>query len=327
MTPYEGNQPYIFISYSHKDTDTVLSVIDALEKKGFRVWFDAGVEAGTEWPEYIASHLRRSACVLAFISPHFVASLNCRRELTFAQDLNVPMLNVYLSEVELSDGLRMQLGLNQCLFRNKFNTQEAFEEAVCRAEMLKSCQATAEESQAAAFNRTVNALNRELIGEKPTDRTISPADAPFTVPRGGKAAEATEESTAPPSGRQKALTWLTSLIQLSYAYTGILAVDIITRLVESEILQFVLMIFPSALTTGISLLLFRTLGRPLSKKEKSDAMSGPAFCWLLGLLIAIVGGIFVIHTEMGVFLKILSSIGFNLMPGFISMYMVGVMDE
>ena len=27
---------------------------------GFRIWYDEGIEAGTEWPEYIAEHLENA---------------------------------------------------------------------------------------------------------------------------------------------------------------------------------------------------------------------------------------------------------------------------
>ena len=299
MPPYEGNEPYIFISYSHKDADDVLTVINALEKKGFRIWFDAGVEAGSEWPEYIASHLRKSACILAFISPNFASSLNCRRELTFAQDLNIPMLNVYLSEVQLSDGLRMQLGLNQCLFKSKFSSQKDFEDALCRAELLRQCCP----SQSGSTNG------------KATNHVMQAAE------------EVVLESAVLHKGRRDALTWITSLIQLSYGLTGILAIDYITRQVEGGFARFLWMILPNVLTTALSLILFRTVGRTLTKKEKADATTATAGFWFFALLIAIVGGVFRIHTDASTVAKIFSSIGLNLLPGFISMIMVGCMDE
>ena len=306
MTPYEGSNPYIFISYSHKDTDAVLSVIDTLEKNGFRVWFDAGVEAGSEWPEYIASHLRKSACVLAFISQNFVSSVNCRRELTFAQNLNLPMLNVYLSEVELSDGLQMQLGLNQCIFRNKFSVQEDFEEAVCRAEMLKNCRFAPGEKEAAAAERP------QVITENRGTPTLQ------------------LENKKPPlghKGRRSFLSWTTSLIQLSYGFTGILAIDHVTKYAKTGFMEFLLMLIPLIVTTFITLILFRTVGAPLTKDEKNDASDMPAFCWLLALLAAIIGGCFYINTDIGVFLKILSSIGLNIVPALASLMIIGNLDE
>lgn len=66
LRPYEGTQPYIFVSYAHKNDAAVLEIIGTLQSRGFRVWYDEGIEAGSEWPESIASHLERAQLVLAF---------------------------------------------------------------------------------------------------------------------------------------------------------------------------------------------------------------------------------------------------------------------
>lgn len=136
---YEGSKPYIFVSYSHRDTKLVMRIMDYLQKAGYRVWFDGGIEAGSEWPEYIASHLSKCECFLSFISETFVESQNCRRELNFALDLKKPVLNVYIEEVELTAGMRMQLGLSQAMFRNNFKTEADFLEVLSGATILTHC--------------------------------------------------------------------------------------------------------------------------------------------------------------------------------------------
>ena len=72
LRPYEGTQPYIFVSYAHKNDAAVLEIIGTLQSRGFRVWYDEGIEAGSEWPESIASHLERAQLVLAFLSPAYL---------------------------------------------------------------------------------------------------------------------------------------------------------------------------------------------------------------------------------------------------------------
>ena len=64
VAAYNGTEPYIFMSYSHKDTDVVLNAVDVLTDNGFHVWYDNGIEAGTEWPEYIAERERFSRTIL-----------------------------------------------------------------------------------------------------------------------------------------------------------------------------------------------------------------------------------------------------------------------
>ena len=37
---YKGEQPYIFISYAHKDSDVVLPIVAKLQQDGYRVWYE-----------------------------------------------------------------------------------------------------------------------------------------------------------------------------------------------------------------------------------------------------------------------------------------------
>ena len=59
VAPYNGNEDYIFISYSHRDMDTVLPILARMKQAGYRFWYDEGIDPGSEWPESIADHLSR----------------------------------------------------------------------------------------------------------------------------------------------------------------------------------------------------------------------------------------------------------------------------
>lgn len=137
---YQGKEPYIFISYAHKDSDQVLPIIQQLQNWGFRVWYDAGIQAGTEWPEYIASHLRDSSAVIAFISEAAINSPHCRQEITYAGSKHKDVLSIYLDNAELPAGLELQLGNNQSMFFNRSPNMQAFVEQLIVAELLRpSC--------------------------------------------------------------------------------------------------------------------------------------------------------------------------------------------
>ena len=45
-TPYQGTEPCVFISYSHRARDRVLLALDALSARGYRMWYDADIQAG-----------------------------------------------------------------------------------------------------------------------------------------------------------------------------------------------------------------------------------------------------------------------------------------
>ena len=136
---YEGDSPYIFISYAHKDSDSVMRVLDVMQSRGYRFWYDDGIVPGSEWPEYIAAHLDKAAVVVAFISDNSVKSSNCRREITFALSRNKPFISVFLEETELPLGLELQLSSAQSVIKHNFNTEEAFWDKLCTTPILEPC--------------------------------------------------------------------------------------------------------------------------------------------------------------------------------------------
>ena len=136
---YSGNKPYIFVSYAHKDSEVVLPIIEKLQKKGFRIWFDKGIEAGSEWPQYIAEHLNDSCCVLVFMSSNAAESHNCRREIHFAIELRKELLVVYLEKFEMDLGMRMQLNSLQAIHKDRFSSFDLFAEELSCAKIIQNC--------------------------------------------------------------------------------------------------------------------------------------------------------------------------------------------
>ena len=61
--------------------------IRKLQSLGFRIWYDSGVPAGSEWDEEIAAHLKRSRCFLSLLTPHSVESKHFKREFSYADYL------------------------------------------------------------------------------------------------------------------------------------------------------------------------------------------------------------------------------------------------
>ncbi len=105
---YSGTEPYVFVSYSHADADRVLPVIGVLDADRYRQWYDAGIKAGTSWPEVVASHLLHAGTVVFFLSARFLRSQNCIREAHYAVSQRKQMICVYLEPVELPNDLAMQ---------------------------------------------------------------------------------------------------------------------------------------------------------------------------------------------------------------------------
>ena len=123
---YSGSKPYIFISYAHKDTDTVLPIIKKLQDDGYRVWYDEGIAAGSSWDVYISEHLDSCSNVICFLSKAYIKSQNCRDELALSRKKFKPINIVYIEDITMSAGMRMRYGRIQALFYNKTAEDEFF---------------------------------------------------------------------------------------------------------------------------------------------------------------------------------------------------------
>lgn len=139
LQAYEGREPFVFVSYAHKDTDKVMGVLTELDRRGYRIWYDDGIVPGSEWPENIAEHLTDSAMVLAFISQNSIDSPNCRREITFALSKRKPFLSVVLERTEMSPGMELQLSAQQSVIRNNYEDEAGFINKICSCPDLEPC--------------------------------------------------------------------------------------------------------------------------------------------------------------------------------------------
>lgn len=108
--PYEGEEPYIFISYAHADSERVMRVVNDMHDRGYRIWYDEGIEVGSEWPECIAEHLAGAHLVMAFVSNAYMKSDNCRREMHFTLSKRKKIINIFLERTEMTPGMEMQIG-------------------------------------------------------------------------------------------------------------------------------------------------------------------------------------------------------------------------
>ena len=98
--PYEGTRPFLFISYAHRQSEEVVSTIRILHEKGWRLWYDEGIPAGSDWPANIAQHMDRCERVIFFLSARAMESPNCYSEMRTAFRMKKPVLVVRLEDAE-----------------------------------------------------------------------------------------------------------------------------------------------------------------------------------------------------------------------------------
>jgi len=121
LPAYDGDEPYVFVSYSHEDEELVYPEIRWLQDQGFSVWYDEGISPGHSWPEELAKAIERCSLFLLFVSPESARSENCERETTFALDAHKNFLAVHLSDTELPSGLKLNIGNRQAILKQRLS--------------------------------------------------------------------------------------------------------------------------------------------------------------------------------------------------------------
>ena len=121
---YNGDEPYVFVSYSHSNSSAVYPELVWLKERGFNIWYDEGIEAGTEWREELAKAIEESSLLVYFITPESVQSQNCRKEVNFAVDQDIPIIAIHLGKTDLPSGLNLTLSDRQAILKYELPKQE-----------------------------------------------------------------------------------------------------------------------------------------------------------------------------------------------------------
>lgn len=343
-TAYEGSKPYIFVSYSHRNSAYVHGVIDGLQSAGYRVWFDGGIEAGSEWPEYIASHLERCSCVLTFMSNAFVASDNCKRELHFAQDLKKPLLNIYIEEVNLPAGLRMQLGLCQAMYRENFRAEEAFLDSLTRARILDACRDRAAETvvldpvtekdpdpeDTGVFSWTPDAHSD--LEEEDDEDALDTYDEELEALDEEledllEDPDKDETEYVPTPGAVKVAGWITVALELSYPLIWPKVLGLLTAGEFSVWMLILLSVLPHVVIAIVGKLLIETVSARYTERFRSDFPSG---LFVLSPVVAVIAsftGISGVNYDLSGFVKFLISLGLNIIPAAIVIFIYVLIDD
>lgn len=161
---YRGKRPYIFVSYSHADSERVFAEIKRFNEAGFRVWYDQGIKPGSEWPDEIANALENCKLFVVFMTRNSVRSSNVADEIHFVIEKKMPAIAIYLEECELPSGLMLRFNRKQAIMKYLLTDEEydyqyinAFEEeglkrkanrSVVQRDLAPSAEATGKDSAA-----------------------------------------------------------------------------------------------------------------------------------------------------------------------------------
>lgn len=220
---YEGQEPYLFVSYAHKDSVRVIPILNALEASGYRVWYDAGVEGGTEWPSYVARHLKKSAAVLVFLSGNAVESFNCRQELTMSINRKKNPVIVLLEDIlwekhdedDRYSGVEMQIGTLHQLYCSRYASDDELVKALGMCRTLRCAWADEEDGpgqenasgkqKTARFGEASAVLTaqKQSVDQIRAEATAGDAEAQYTLGR------CYETGTSVKQSWEEAVKWYT----------------------------------------------------------------------------------------------------------------------
>ncbi len=95
---YAGDDPYLFVSYAHRDQEIVYREMAWLHEAGFNLWYDEGIGLGSVWRESLTDSLAKAAACLFFVTKHSAISEHCLRELNFALEEGIWVCPVRLDD-------------------------------------------------------------------------------------------------------------------------------------------------------------------------------------------------------------------------------------
>ncbi|MDO5407790.1 MAG: TIR domain-containing protein [Eubacteriales bacterium] len=96
-------EPYIFISYSHDDRDTVEKLVNRLLEDGFCVWVDYENIRGQYFSDDIKNGIRECAVFLQCLSRSYITKPYCEKEYKLADDENKGIVSVAIDDVRKID--------------------------------------------------------------------------------------------------------------------------------------------------------------------------------------------------------------------------------
>ena len=108
IAAYNGNEPFIFISYSHSDYETIRPLLQTLAGE-YRFWYDEGIKSGQEWVEVIGEKIYNCEMFVVFLSARALGSRYIGDEIHYAYKYAKKMMAVYLEPVPISRSVEFML--------------------------------------------------------------------------------------------------------------------------------------------------------------------------------------------------------------------------
>lgn len=128
---YEGNQPYIFASYKHADSDIIYPMLKQFNDRGFNIWYDDGLQYGEDYDDLIDLKIEESSLFIICITERVIKYARdkdeyMKKELDVAIETETPILPIFIHDVKLKGKYRMQLRGKHSIFKFEYASEDEF---------------------------------------------------------------------------------------------------------------------------------------------------------------------------------------------------------
>ena len=134
MNAYVGNEPFVFVSYAHSDKQIAESVINGLNRKMCRVFYDDGLTPGEPWNDELAEKVIKCECLVVLLTNNSASSKYVRTELNFAIAKDKTIIPVMFGKTKLPPGIEMMLSPYQFIvvdsIKDKNNLENLLEKLI-----------------------------------------------------------------------------------------------------------------------------------------------------------------------------------------------------
>ena len=96
---YEGDDDYIFINYSHKDSDIICPEIKRFNDQGYNVWYSDDINLGDEWEENMVKHFHKASIFVVFMTSNSI-NLSGINHRIFSALNRFPIILIYLEDID-----------------------------------------------------------------------------------------------------------------------------------------------------------------------------------------------------------------------------------
>jgi TIR domain len=131
--PKERASPQIFISYKREDLGRFSQCLDWIAGWGYRAWYDGEIPGSADWCALLEERLSGCGLLLAFLSQAAADSKWVQNEVFFADNLNKPILPIWLEPIRLGAGLNFLLARKQYLVAADTALKERLHQAIAFA--------------------------------------------------------------------------------------------------------------------------------------------------------------------------------------------------